>query len=372
MTKTIQAGTGYIPTKFDPNDDLSGREDSSALLAQEMGDVRALEQWELFGIKVREAIESAKDLAPFNYKSKQGQNKAYVYIGTIRKLIKDINSARKDASDVHHKRWKGMIQAEKALTEPLEGLIQPHVDALTEIRKVEEARIQGHRDVIAEFQRFEQQIIREPGRLDRVATTSEEIEELCKQFRDFFEANPPEELEEFEEEAWQALERAQDSLLHAVIKAKEREAVMAREKEERRLQELQEREEREEEIRAEAAEQARQEERQRIAEEQAAAPPAPPAPPVPPAPASPDRSRAPGFPPMPPRPASPSSAMRPSQAPSGTAAGDHDTWRRRLAAELLEAMKGKSLQEIAGLIASDNLHSNVRAFARPDVFGVRH
>lgn len=370
MTKTqpkatIQAGSHQIPTQWEGKD-------SSALVAQDSDDVRVLEQWEVLQLKVKEAVKDGKAIEPFNYSSIEGEKAARKFIGKIKKLITEIIAARKAASDIHHKRWKGMIQAEKALTEPLEGLIQPHVDALTEIQKAEEARVQGHRDVIAEFQRFEQQIIREPGKLDRVAKTSEEIKELRVQLRDFSEANPPEDREEFKEEAKKALGRAQVFLFHAGAIAEEREAVEAQEEEERKQREEEERKKREEQIRAEAAEQARQEERQRIAEEQAAAPPKPPAPPAPPAPASPDRSRAPGLPPMPPRPASPSSAMRPSQAPSGTAAGDHDTWRKRLAAELLEAMRGKSLQEIAGLIASDNLHSNVRAFASRDVFGVRH
>jgi hypothetical protein len=352
MTNIIHPNDSFIPTKFEePCPD------------QQSGDVRVLEQWEVLQVKVRDAVEADKEVKGFDYHSTKGEKAAKKYIGNIKRLITEIGVARKAASDVHHKRWKGMIQAEKEMVGPLEALIQPHVNALTAIKEAEEARIRGHRDVIAEFQRFEQRIIREPGKMDRVATTSEEIKDLCGQLRVFAEANPPEEREEFQEEARQALDRAQVFLFHAGMKVKEAEIKQAEEEERQRQKQEQERNEREEQIRAEAAEQARREERRRMAEEQA-----PPSPPAPPAPRAFDRP--PGLPAVPPSPAS-SQAVGVSAPQPFATPGVADKWRRHLAAELVSAMKGRSIVEIAGLIASDQLHPNVRAFVRSEVFGIR-
>lgn len=146
---------------------LAPAPDTAAIVAADAS-VSALTRWDSLAIKIAEVTEEseAKD---FNYRDRYDNKAARSWVARLRRLKGDIERARKDAKAVHLERGRAVDATAKTLEEAVEGLITPHQLAIDAIDAEDQARIDGHRAVLARIDALAQGITTSTQAAERLA-----------------------------------------------------------------------------------------------------------------------------------------------------------------------------------------------------------
>jgi hypothetical protein len=218
-------------------------------------EVSALSRWDALAADIAMASQRAEGLS-FDYHDRWGNKEARSHVASLRRLKGRIERARKDAKAVHLERGRAVDATARTLEEAVQGLIEPHEQALNQIAAVEEARIAGHRAV-----------------LDRIAalgdlitvTTAAEAEQRLAELAEIDSTV----LEEFATAGANRLAEAIDQMEAHIATLKQREAEQAELEALRAEKAARDEADRLERIRQEAIEQERARvEQERIAEQQ--------------------------------------------------------------------------------------------------------
>ena len=182
-------------------------------------------QYEVLIDDIKEAKATAVEKV-FDLTDKKGVAAAKSYIFSLRRLNGRIDDAHKEAKAETLERGKAIDRVKNVLREQVAALIQPHQDALDAIAKAEAERVAKHRQVIDR--------IKDAARVP-FGSTSHQIAAIHKDIGALDLAA----MEEFEIEAKAAWAETMQALTAAHTTAQEaeqREAELARLREEARLQ----------------------------------------------------------------------------------------------------------------------------------------
>jgi hypothetical protein len=182
-------------------------------------------QYEVLIDDIKEARAKAAEVA-FDLTDKKGIAGAKSYVFSLRRLNGRIDEAHRDAKAETLERGKAIDRVKNVLREQVAALIQPHQDALDAIAKAEAERVAKHRQVI--------DTIKYAARVP-FGSTSHKIAAIHKDI----EALDLSAMEEFEAEAkaaWADTMQVLKAAHTTAQEAEEREAELARLREEARLQ----------------------------------------------------------------------------------------------------------------------------------------
>lgn len=121
--------------------------DVTAIVPLEEHETSALSRWDALAAEIAIASQQA-DGRSFDYHDQWGNKEARSYVAGLRRLKGKIERARKDAKAVHLERGRAVDATAKTLEGAVQGLIEPHEDALNAIAAAEEFRIAQHRMVL--------------------------------------------------------------------------------------------------------------------------------------------------------------------------------------------------------------------------------
>jgi hypothetical protein len=182
-------------------------------------------QYEVLIDDIEEARAKAAEMA-FDLTDKKGIAAAKSYVFSLRRLNGRIDDAHKEAKAETLERGKAIDRVKNVLREQVAALIQPHQDALDAIAKAEAERVAKHRQVI--------DTIKDAARLP-FGSTSQQIAGV----QEHITALDMTGMEEFEVEAkaaWADTMQALKAAYVTAVAAEEREAELARLREEARIQ----------------------------------------------------------------------------------------------------------------------------------------
>jgi hypothetical protein len=182
-------------------------------------------QYEVLIDDIKEARAKAAEVA-FDLTDKKGIAAAKSYVFSLRRLNGRIDDAHKEAKAETLERGKVIDRVKNVLREQVAALIQPHQDALDAIAKAEAERVAKHRQVI--------NTIKDAARVP-FGSTSQQIAGI----QEHITALDMTGMEEFEVEAkaaWADTMQALTAAHATAVAAEEREAELARLREEARLQ----------------------------------------------------------------------------------------------------------------------------------------
>lgn len=182
-------------------------------------------QYQVLQEDIKEARAKAAEVA-FDLTDKKGIAAAKSYVFSLRRLNGRIDEAHKEAKAETLERGKAIDRVKNVLREQVAALIQPHQDALDAIAKAEVERVAKHRQVI--------DIIKDAARVP-FGSTSHQIAEIQRSIG----ALDLSDMEEFEVEAkaaWADTIQALTAAHATAQEAEEKEAELARLREEARLQ----------------------------------------------------------------------------------------------------------------------------------------
>jgi hypothetical protein len=182
-------------------------------------------QYEVLIDDIKEARAKAAKMA-FDLTDKKGIAAAKSYVFSLRRLNGRIDDAHKEAKAETLERGKAIDRVKNVLREQVAALIQPHQDALDAIAKAEAERVAKHRQVI--------DTIKDAARLP-FGSTSQQIAGV----QEHITALDMTGMEEFEVEAkaaWADTMQALKAAYVTAVAAEEREAELARLREEARIQ----------------------------------------------------------------------------------------------------------------------------------------
>lgn len=110
-------------------------------------EVAAITRWEALAhdIAIAEEQSPAKQ---FNYRDRWDNKEARSWVAQLRKLKGRIERARKDAKSVHLDRGRAVDETARTLEGAVQGLIEPHEQAIKALEAEEQARINAHRAVL--------------------------------------------------------------------------------------------------------------------------------------------------------------------------------------------------------------------------------
>lgn len=218
-------------------------------------EVSVLSRWDALAADIAIASQRAEGLS-FDYRDRWDNKEARSYVASLRRLKGRIEHARKDAKAVHLERGRAVDATARTLEEAVQGLIEPHEQALNQIAAVEEARIAGHRAVLDRIAAL--------GDMITVTTAAEAEQRLAE-----LAAIDSTVLEEFATAGANRLAEAIDQMEAHIATLKQREAEQAELEALRAEKAAREEADRLERIRQEAIEQERaRAEQERIAEQQ--------------------------------------------------------------------------------------------------------
>ena len=120
---------------------------ATAIVPVEEQETSALSRWDALAAEIAIASQQA-DGRSFDYHDQWGNKEARSYVAGLRRLKGKIERARKDAKAVHLERGRAVDATAKTLEAAVQGLIEPHEDALNAIAAAEEFRIAQHRMVL--------------------------------------------------------------------------------------------------------------------------------------------------------------------------------------------------------------------------------
>jgi hypothetical protein len=175
------------------------------------------------------SIAKAKQEAPskkFNYADKKENKECRSYLATLRSYNGDIDRAHEEAKADVLEEGRRLDALKNALKEQVAALIQPHKAALDEIARKEAERVAKHQETI--------NVIKDAARLP-FGSTSQQIAGI----QEHITALDMTGMEEFEVEAkaaWADTMQALTAAHATAVAAEEREAELARLREEARLQ----------------------------------------------------------------------------------------------------------------------------------------
>ena len=195
--------------------------DALALLAP----TTVITQYEVLIGDIKEARAKAAEVA-FDLTDKKGVAAAKSYVFSLRRLNGRIDEAHRDAKAETLERGKAIDRVKNVLREQVAALIQPHQDALDAIAKAEAERVAKHRQVI--------DTIKDAARVP-FGSTSHQIAAIHRDIGAMDLAA----MEEFEIEAkaaWVDTIQALTAAHATAQEAEEKEAELARLREEARLQ----------------------------------------------------------------------------------------------------------------------------------------
>ena len=182
-------------------------------------------QYEVLIDDIKEARAKAAEVT-FDLTDKKGIAAAKSYVFSLRRLNGRIDDAHKEAKAETIERGKAIDRVKNVLREQVAALIQPHQDALDAIAKAEAERVAKHRQVI--------DTIKDAARVP-FGSTSHQIAAIHRDIGAMDLAA----MEEFEIEAkaaWVDTIQALTAAHTTAQEAEEREAELARLREEARLQ----------------------------------------------------------------------------------------------------------------------------------------
>jgi hypothetical protein len=122
-------------------------ENTSAIQVQTQGETQALSRWDALAAEIAIATEESQSKA-FDYEDKSGNKEARSWAFSLRKLKTKVEQARKDAKAVHLERGRRVDDAAKLLQSAVQSLIEPHENEIKAIEAREQARIDAHRAVL--------------------------------------------------------------------------------------------------------------------------------------------------------------------------------------------------------------------------------
>ena len=120
---------------------------ATAIVPVEEQETTVLSRWDALAAEIAIASQQA-DGRSFDYHDQWGNMEARSYVAGLRRLKGKIERARKDAKAVHLERGRAVDATAKTLEAAVQGLIEPHEDALNAIAAAEEFRIAQHRMVL--------------------------------------------------------------------------------------------------------------------------------------------------------------------------------------------------------------------------------
>jgi hypothetical protein len=182
-------------------------------------------QYEVLIDDIKEARAKAAEVA-FDLTDKKGIAAAKSYVFSLRRLNGRIDEAHRDAKAETLERGKAIDRVKNVLREQVAALIQPHQDALDAIAKAEAERVAKHRQVI--------DTIKDAARVP-FGSTSQQIAVI----QEHIKALDMTGMEEFEVEAkaaWADTMQALTAAHATAVATEEKEAELARLREEARLQ----------------------------------------------------------------------------------------------------------------------------------------
>jgi hypothetical protein len=182
-------------------------------------------QYEVLIDDIKEARAKAAEMA-FDLTDKKGIAACKSHVFGLRRFNGRINDAHKEAKAETLERGKAIDRVKNVLLEQVAALIQPHQDALDTIAKAEAERVAKHRQVI--------DTINDAARLP-FGFTSQQI----AQVQEHIKALDLTGMEEFETEAraaWSVTMQTLNAAHTTALETEEREAELARLREEARLQ----------------------------------------------------------------------------------------------------------------------------------------
>lgn len=184
-------------------------------------------EYEVLKGDIEEARAKAATVT-FDLTDKKGIAAAKSYVFSLRRFNGRIDDAHKEAKAETLERGRKIDQVKAILREQVAALIKPHQDALDAIDKAEAERVAKHRQVI--------DTIKDAARLP-FGSTSQQIEQITREIGDLL--NVMSNMEEFETEAraaWSVTIQTLNAAHATAQEAEEREAELARLREEARLQ----------------------------------------------------------------------------------------------------------------------------------------
>jgi len=122
-------------------------ENTSAIQVQTENETQALSRWDALAADIAIATEESQSKV-FDYEDKSGNKEARSWVFSLRRLKTKVEQARKDAKAVHLERGRRVDDAAKLLQSAVQSLIEPHENEIKAIEAREQARIDAHKAVL--------------------------------------------------------------------------------------------------------------------------------------------------------------------------------------------------------------------------------